>query len=70
MKGNRSVPKCKYWMADYYILKNSKCPAVLTENLFQDNLEDVNFLLSMHGRERIIDLHLKGIINYVENVII
>ena len=57
-------------MADYYILKNSKCPAVLTENLFQDNLEDVNFLLSMHGRERIIDLHLKGIINYVENVII
>lgn len=70
LKGNRSVPKCKYWMADYYILKNSKCPAVLTENLFQDNLEDVNFLLSMHGRERIIDLHLKGIINYVENVII
>nr|DAT77576.1 MAG TPA: MurNAc-LAA [Caudoviricetes sp.] len=26
--------------------RDTKCPAVLTENLFQDNKEDVEFLLS------------------------
>ena len=32
--------------SDFYILKNTKCTAVLTENLFQDNKDDVEFLLS------------------------
>ena len=34
----------------FYILKHTKCPAVLTENLFQDNKEDVGFLLSEEGK--------------------
>ena len=29
------------------------CPAVLTENMFQDNKEDVKFLLSDEGKEKI-----------------
>lgn len=49
-----------------YILKHTKCPAVLTENLFQDNREDVAFLLSETGKENIIRLHVKGIINYLK----
>jgi len=40
LQGNRSVPACHYWEAGFYILKNTRCPAVLTENLFQDNPED------------------------------
>lgn len=36
-----------------YILKHTKCPAVLTENLFQDNKEDVAFLLSEAGKKRL-----------------
>ncbi len=68
LKGNRSVPKCKYWMTDYYILKNSKCPAVLTENMFQDNKEDVDFLLSDEGKEKIINLHVNGIINFINQL--
>lgn len=45
----------------FYILKHTKCPAVLTENLFQDNKEDVEFLLSEEGKRAIISLHVWGI---------
>lgn len=48
-----------------YVLKNTNCPAVLTENFFQDNKEDVEFLLSKEGKEKLINLHVEGIINYI-----
>lgn len=51
-----------------YILKHTKCPAVLTENLFQDNKEDVAFLLSEAGKETIVSLHVKGITNYLKTI--
>lgn len=49
----------------FYILKHTKCPAVLTENLFQDNKEDVDFLLSEEGKRAVVDLHVKGIRKYL-----
>ena len=49
----------------FYILKHTKCPAVLTENLFQDNREDVEFLLSEEGKRAIISLHVWGIMKYL-----
>lgn len=55
----------KYWPQNLYVLNNTKCPAVLTENLFQDNKKDVDYLLSDTGRKSIIDLHVKGIVNCV-----
>lgn len=48
-----------------YVLKNTKCPAVLTENLFQDNKKDVEFLLSDAGIHAITRLHIEGILNYI-----
>lgn len=66
LKGNRSVPSNKYWEANFYILKHTTCPAVLTENLFQDNMDDVAFLLSETGKEAIVQLHVDGIINYIK----
>lgn len=48
-----------------YILKNTKCPAVLTENLFQDNKEDVDYLLSEEGKKAIVELHVDGICEYL-----
>ena len=51
----------------FYILKHTKCPAVLTENLFQDNKEDVAFLLSEKGKQAITGLHVEGIIKYIES---
>ena len=66
LKGNRWVPACKYWEANYKILHDSNCPAVLTENLFQDNKEEVKFLLSKEGKETIVKLHVEGIKKYME----
>ena len=61
LKGNRSTPKERYWTANFYILKNTNCPAVLTENMFQDNKDDVEFLLSEEGKNKITELHIEGI---------
>ena len=62
--GNRCVPSQNYWTASLYVLRRALCPAVLTENLFQDNLEDVNFLLSEEGKQAVVDLHVKAIEAY------
>ena len=66
LQGNRSVPPEKYWVAPFYITTHSSCPAVLTENLFQDNREDVAFLLSEEGKRAIIDLHVQAIKKYIQ----
>ena len=50
----------------FYVLAHTSCPAVLTENLFQDNKADVAFLESEKGRKAIVALHKKGIINYLK----
>lgn len=51
--------------ARFYILMKTKCPAVLTESLFQDNKADVAFLLSDEGKRAITQLHVEGIIKYL-----
>ena len=50
---------------DFYILRHTRCPAVLTENLFMDNRDDVAFLESEEGSQAIIDLHVEGIRQYL-----
>lgn len=68
LKGNRYVPKEKYWVADYTILTKTSCPAILTENLYQDNKDDVAFLLSNEGKDIIVEVHKKGIIEYLNSL--
>ena len=53
--------------ANFYVLKHTQCPAVLTENFFQDNKEDVEFLTSTLGFHQIVRLHVEGILNYVRD---
>ncbi|QFQ13282.1 N-acetylmuramoyl-L-alanine amidase [Pseudoprevotella muciniphila] len=65
LKGNRSVPREHYWMKNLAIVRDTACPAVLTENLFQDNKGEVDFLLSPQGREAIVSLHFDALIKYV-----
>ena len=50
---------------DFYIIRHSSCPAVLTENLFMDNREDVAFLESEEGARAIVNLHVDGILQYL-----
>ena len=54
------------WEENFYILTKTKCPAVLTENFFMDNREDVTYLMSTEGRRNIVMTHVDGIINYIK----
>lgn len=65
VQGNRSVPKEKYWVQSLAMCRDTHCPAVLTENMFQDNKEDVDFLLSEEGKEKLARLHVNGVLNYI-----
>lgn len=65
LKGNRSVPKEKYWTQSLAMCRDTNCPSVLTENMFQDNKEDVKFLLSEEGKRAIIKTHIEGIVKYI-----
>ena len=50
---------------DFYIIRHTSCPTVLTENLFMDNREDVAFLESEEGAKAIVNLHVDGILQYL-----
>ena len=60
----------KYLERDYeenfYILANTQCPAVLVENFFQDNKEDVAYLKSDKGKGSCIYVITQGIENYIK----
>ncbi len=50
----------------FTILSKTLCPAVLTENFFMDNKDDVEFLQSQEGKNAIVACHVEGIKKYVE----
>ena len=49
----------------FTILSKTLCPAVLTENFFMDNKEDVEYLQSDEGKDAVIRCHVEGIIKYI-----
>ena len=51
----------------FYILRKTLCPAVLSENFFHDNREDLAFITSEEGKKAVVDLHVLGIRRYIEN---
>lgn len=51
--------------SNFYVIRQTLCPAVLTENLFQDNRSDVAFLLSDTGKAAIENIHIDGIKSYI-----
>lgn len=59
------LPGQKFWQQNLAICRDTSCPAVLTENFFQDNKEDVDYLLSREGKEAIVRIHVDGIIKYL-----
>lgn len=65
LQGNRAVPACKYWVGNFAIVRDTKCPAVLTENLFQDNKGEVDYLLTAEGKAAIAKLHVNAIHKYI-----
>lgn len=67
LMGNRCVPKEHYWQEDFYVIKNTLCPAVLTENMFYDNRDDISLIATTEGRERIVKLHVNSLLKYLKN---
>lgn len=56
------------WETNFYICQKTKCVAVLTENFFYDNVDDVEYILSEEGKKNVIKTHVNGIINYVNDI--
>ena len=52
---------------DFYIIKKAYCPAVLTENFFYDNKDDLKYMTSEEGIHGVVRLHVEGIIDYINS---
>jgi len=52
---------------DFYIIKKSKCVAVLTENFFYDNISDASYITTEKGKQEIADLHVNAISKYIND---
>ena len=68
LRMRQPLPTQKYWEQSLYMLNNTPCPAVLTENLFMDNVDDKTLLLSEEGRHIIERLHVEGILKAIETL--
>lgn len=62
----KQVPSLLYWEQNLAMCRDTNCPAVLTENFFQDNKEDVEYLLSGEGKKAVAQIHIEGIVNYLK----
>lgn len=51
--------------ANFYIIANSKCPAILSENFFHTNQSECEeVLMTIKGLDKIAEAHFQSIINY------
>jgi N-acetylmuramoyl-L-alanine amidase len=56
------------WEENFYILRHSLCPAVLTENFFMDNPQDLDYIQSRSGKQAIVDTHVEAITEYLSSL--
>lgn len=61
----KPMPGQLYWEQSLAICRDTNCPAILTENFFQDNKEDVEYLLSREGKDTVARIHIEGILKYL-----
>jgi N-acetylmuramoyl-L-alanine amidase len=50
-----------------YVLTKTKCPAVLVENMFQDNHDDIQYLTSDIGFHELSRTYVEGILWFLDN---
>lgn len=51
----------------FYILTQTKCPAVLTENFFMDTYKDFKYISSDRGVAEVAEVHFNAIMNYLND---
>ena len=64
LTGDRWIPSENYFKSNFYICKNTDCPAVLVENMFMTNRSDVDFLLSDEGVEKLVNIYVDALKSY------
>ena len=52
--------------SQFYILRKTVCPAILTENFFMDTEKDCKFIMSEIGRRKVADFHVQAILNCID----
>lgn len=65
-KTRKPSPNQKYWTENFTVLTKTCCPAVLTESLFYDNKEDLAILKSEEGFDRLLQMHVDGIMKFLQ----
>lgn len=58
-----------YFEESFYLLTHTLCPSVLSENGFMTNEQECRWLQTHAARQAITDLHVEGIIEYLELII-
>lgn len=61
----KPLPKQWYWPQNLGICRDTNCPAVLCENLFQDNREDVKLLNDEEFLQRLCNAYVVAIEKYI-----
>ena len=54
---------------NFYVLRKTLCPAVLTENFFQNSKNDVEWLESEEGFKIVVAYHVNGILKYLNKTL-
>lgn len=54
---------------NFYVLRKTSCPAVLTENFFQNSKNDVAWLESEEGFKTVVTYHVNGILKYLNKTL-
>lgn len=57
-----------YWQQNLAICRDTSMPAVLIENLFMDNKEDLEYLLSDEGKRTLTEIIVEGVCNYLGKI--
>ena len=62
------TPTQHYWQQNLAICRDTKCPAILTENLFMDNKEDLQLLKDPQTIDKLLYAHTNGILKYIKQI--
>ena len=53
--------------AQFYVLRKTRCPAILIENFFMTNYRECKLLMNEEFQNKIVDCHFKSILEIEEN---
>lgn len=55
--------------ANFFVLRNTVMPAVLTENFFFDQIDDARLMIQQATIDKLADVHVNGIIKYLDTIV-